>query len=125
MSPLAIPEPPRLVRAAATPVAGSALQNGTPTFLAYTTPNDGQLHHYLLVAFLNVTVAQTGGLIILAGTCLGQAANINPVFAGGAGAGVSRFSAGGVVDPNTAITVGQFTAMTAGAAQFAGALFVC
>ena len=53
---------PLMQLVATTGVNGFALQNGTPTILTWTPPNDGQVHRVLLIAQENVTVAETGGL---------------------------------------------------------------
>lgn len=42
---------------------GFALQNGTPTILSWTAPNDGNLHSVILTASIIVTSAETGGAV--------------------------------------------------------------
>lgn len=112
---------PRLV--ATTGVGGAALQNGTPTILTWTAPNDGKLHFASIFASVSVALTQTGGSCSFNWTSGGIAIS-HSVFPGGAatgsGAGPSNnFSV--AVDPGTTVTFAQATAMTAGtAAVYAG-----
>ena len=52
-----------LTRVATTGPNGFALQNGTPTILSWTAPNDGALHDVLIMATEEITVALTGGIV--------------------------------------------------------------
>lgn len=56
---------PALALQAATPAAGFALQNATPTVLSWTAPADGLLHRVAVFAALDVTVATTGGALFV------------------------------------------------------------
>ena len=107
---------------ASTPAAGFALQNGTPVIITWTAPNDGKLHPVLVVAALDVTVAETGGAVgvtVAAGAGLGVT---NPIFAGGKGIGNYQGADSGVPDtnlvlgPGQTVTVAQTSALTLGAA---------
>jgi hypothetical protein len=52
-----------LAKQAATPAAGFALQNATPTVISWTAPNDGNIHRVLVFAAMSVTSPLTGGEI--------------------------------------------------------------
>jgi hypothetical protein len=104
-----------------TPAAGFALQNGTPTILSFTTPNDGQAHGYSVATTLNVTVAETGGAVQLTWTSQGVAFAAT-VYAGGSGTGTNNVNSACVADPNTVVTLKQSTALTAGTASVAAAI---
>lgn len=109
-----------LGKLAATPLAGFALQNGTPTIISWTAPNDGKLHRFLLSATQHVTSAQTGGGVNVTYTAPdGSAGTLFP-FGAGNGVGVSgplAASQGPVeVEAGSTVTVVQGGALTAGAA---------
>lgn len=96
--------------------AGTALQNGTPTFLTWNVPNDGNDHQFTVTSFLNVTLAETGGLVTCSYTGPGgSATSFNPQ-AGAQAAGVNATSNTRIAQPGTTVTVAQATALTAGAA---------
>ena len=113
------------VLVAETPAAGVALQNGTPVFLSWTAPNDGNLHEFELVASLQVTSGETGGAVGLSFTFPGGAAATPNVFAAGLGAGTVNSSVAGkrLVAPGTTVTLAQTSALTAGAAQLMAQLW--
>ena len=105
---------------AASPLAGVALVNGTPTILTWTAPNDGKLHRVLINAYGFVTSAQTGGQITFNYTDpAGNAVNGATLMPGGAGAGPQlpgTFTR--LLGPGGTLTILQFSAQTAGAATF-------
>lgn len=106
---------------AATPFAGTALINGTATILTWTTPNDGKLHRFLIYAALLVATSETGGLIQVGWFGPGGATIQNTqLFAAGLAAFTQAYAPnaipGLVAAPNTAVTVAQNSALTAGAA---------
>ena len=103
---------------AATPVAGFALQNGTPTILTWTPPNDGLEHRFIIQAAISVASTETGGALIVTGTNPDGTAFSHVLTSGGSAAGdvqpgnfFMRVSKAGSV-----VTVQQSTALTAGAA---------
>jgi hypothetical protein len=104
---------------ATTGTAGYALVNGTGTILTWTAPNDGQLHRFTVFAAMNVTSGQTGGNVDLNFTLPDSSGPYAwGLFSGGQGTGFN-YSQGGhlvVVKANTAVTVTQSSAQTAGAA---------
>ncbi len=102
---------------AATPAAGFALQNGTPTILTWVVPNDGALHTLNIVMTLHVTSLETGGQITVTTTDpSGTAAN--PVaFAGGAAAGSTPQQYQRLLQAGSTVTLAQTSALTAGAAS--------
>jgi hypothetical protein len=106
-----------LVKQAATPVAGFALQNATPTILSWTAPNNGQVHRFWLIAVQHVTSLETGGEVDLAFT-LPDGTTVSGVvmFAAGSSAGASSANIPRLIESGTAVTITQATALTAGAA---------
>lgn len=111
------PVQPSLKKVAATANAGFALQNGTPTILTFTAPNDGQNHRYELYTEKHVTTAETGGAVQLSFTTPDAALGVSTFFPGGQAAGV--FLPAGpqqiLVGPGTTVTVSQSSALTVGA----------
>jgi hypothetical protein len=106
-----------LTRRAITPAGGFALQNGVPTIITWTTPNDGQPHRFQVSAAQNVTVAETAGAVQITYTDpAGNPATV-ALFPGASGAGAQYGSADRLAAPNTAISVAQSSALTAGAAS--------
>jgi len=108
------------VLVATTGESGFALQNGTPTIISWTAPNDGNLHRVQLFFLVDVTSTQTGGAV--------QAQPISPlgdtafivVFAGGASSGTSHGPANATtftIGPNTTFSLVQSSAQSAGAAK--------
>lgn len=103
---------------ARTPAGGFALQNGTPTILSWTAPNDGQEHQAIVAATLTVSAAETGGQVFMRWTSGGVAqvqTAFNPNLAAGA-----FYQLVALVDPGTTIHLDQNTALTAGAATVTG-----
>lgn len=103
---------------AATPVTGFALQNGTPSIISWTPPNDGLLHYAAIFACLDVTSAETGGEVDVNFTAPSGNAG-SGVLAGG-GHGVVTLPANTYMVPvkaGSAIAVVQGSALTAGAAK--------
>jgi hypothetical protein len=101
---------------AATPVAGFALQNATPTILTWTAPNDGALHRVLLMINLHVTSAETGGSIGVT-IPLPDGSSLTPTInAGGFGAGVQAYTYTDFVKAGGTTTFSQTGALTGGAA---------
>src|SRR5579862_5196763 len=113
---------PVLAAQAATPLAGTALVNGTPNLLQWTAPNDGQVHSFNVAATAHVTLALTGGQIQVKWTSAGVN-QVSTLLAGGEAAGtyVGLFLGNGgngpqQCDPGTTVTIQQTSAVTAGAA---------
>jgi hypothetical protein len=106
-----------LALVAATPLAGVALQNGTPTFLTWQVPNDGQNHTVFGVATWHATVAGTGGRVNVAGLAPDGSALATQIQAAGQAVGTGQGGVNLIVAPNQQITVVQSTALTAGAVQ--------
>lgn len=101
----------------ATPVAGTALINGTQTICTWTTPNDGLLHRVLAFGSLNVTSGQTGGVVNFSGVIPSLGTANDALFAGGQAIGsYMGFGPAAIVGPNQTVTINQATALTAGAA---------
>jgi hypothetical protein len=115
-----------LTQVAATPAAGAALVNGTPTILSWTAPNDGQLHSFMIGGLLDVTANETGGAIEVDWTNLGGGQAFT-LYAAGLAAGLyypsSSFTQPVVVQPGTTVTIKQASALTAGAAKLALILY--
>lgn len=112
---------PVLELQAATPFAGTALINGTATVLTWTTPNDGKLHRFLIYAALLVATTETGGLVQVGWFGPGGATiQQTQLYAAGLAAFTQAYAPnaipGLVAAPNTAVTVAQNSALTAGAA---------
>jgi hypothetical protein len=102
---------------AATPAAGFALQNGTPTILTWTPPNDGKLHRFIVFASLVVGSAETGGAIAQGFTDPSGVSRSQALFNGGLGAGFAspnNFSY--TVQGGQPVTIAQSSALTVGAA---------
>lgn len=103
---------------ATTGASGFALQNGTPTILTWTAPNDGQIHRIIASGSVYVSIAETGGHVTLGGTLPnGQALNAQNISTGGFGVGV--VVSGPImtyIAAGTTVTVVQASALTAGAA---------
>ena len=105
-----------IAKQAATSTSGYTLVNGTGTIITWTTPNDGALHRAMMFGSLNVTTPETGGQIQMHYTDPGGTANATPMWPGGQ-SGVNTATAKLVVcKANTAVTISQDTALTAGAA---------
>lgn len=112
----------------ATPLAGFALQNGTPNIISYTTPNDGKIHFVFVAGEVVVSVGETGGQLSLNFTDPGGTPRSRSQDPGGHAAGYFDFgsSNGGqlvAVAPNTTVTLLQSVALTVGAAVVYAGLF--
>jgi hypothetical protein len=110
---------PGLFLQAATPVAGVALVNGTPTILSWTPPNDGKLHRFTYFASMVVTAPETGGTVGFQFDAPGNVFASWNIFAPNQGAGYSfgqTVLQGQVCAPGQPVTLVQITALTAGAA---------
>jgi hypothetical protein len=109
---------PALGLLAATPAAGFALQNATPTILTWTAPNDGNLHRVIVVGELIVTSGQTGGAVSLEFTDPGGTARTRTVWAGGLSSGYNNVPVGllQTVEAGTTVSVVQTSAQSGGAA---------
>lgn len=118
-----MPPLPALTLQRATPAAGFALQNGTPVIFTWTPPNDGQAHAVLIGANLDVTVAETGGGVVLTCNLPDGSAGNPPVFSGGAGVGTFSFSQFRMVQAGQPVTLQQSSALTLGAAVLFAALW--
>jgi hypothetical protein len=109
---------PSLQRQAATPLAGVALVNGTPTILSWTAPNDGQQHRALIWANAIVGTATVGGAVNVTWTDpsgTGQAWTILPGTQASTGWEYSISQVPNIIiKAGTPVTVTQ-TALTAGA----------
>ena len=108
-----------LTRVATTGADGFALENGTPTILSWTAPNDGELHTVFISAALAVSSALTGGEVAWSQTAIDAPAWGDSFFGGGVGTGTYQASAGTVVlrgNGTDTVKVTQASAVTAGAA---------
>jgi hypothetical protein len=113
--PFASPTPLQIQ--AATPAAGFALQNGTPTIISWTAPNDGQNHRVLILGEVSISVLEVGGAIQAAYTPPAGGAQVATLNAGGLGISVSALTVfARVVGPGTTVQVNQSSALTAGTA---------
>lgn len=108
---------PPLQLVAATPVAGFALQNGTPNILTWNVPNDGQLHFLFCPVNLEVITLETGGAVTLAFTLPDGSPFTSSVFGGGAAAGFSGSTNTRFVQAGSVVTLSQTSALTAGSAK--------
>lgn len=98
-----------------TPVAGFALQNGTPIILTWTAPNDGNPHRVLIVATLDVSVVEVGGLVQMRTLDPAGVVVFSQVFAAGQAVGGHNALVGAVVQPGQAASLNQTNALTSGA----------
>ena len=115
-----------LTRVATTGTGGFALENGTPTILTWTAPDDGQLHTVIVAGYSQVTSAFTGGPVTLHRTALPwynvvlNSSDGVGYWMFGAGAGGGNDASSGIVvhtvQPGETITLTQDAAVTAGAA---------
>jgi hypothetical protein len=109
--------PSGLTKVADTGAAGFALQNGTPTILTWTAPNDGQSHVVVIGMLLDVATSETGGEIAVNLLLPNGHNNAVATYAAGLTAGLHSNPATFVycVPPGTVLSVEQYTALTAGA----------
>jgi hypothetical protein len=105
---------------ATTGTAGYPLEDATPNIIAWTAPNDGNMHRVLISLGMNVSSATTGGQISVTFTDPGGnvhsnqsmiAASRSAGFSGNAGA-FACFP----IEAGSTVTISQSTDMTAGAA---------
>jgi hypothetical protein len=116
-----------LTLAAATPVTGYTLLNGTGTILSAAVPADGNLHHVAIFAVLCVSAADTGGQIALNVT---NPDGVQRTFtlmanslASGANPGASLNQLWPVA-PGSTVLIEQFQPLTVGAAVFYGSIWL-
>jgi hypothetical protein len=107
---------PAMSLQAATPLAGFALQNGTPAILAWTAPADGKMHRVTLLVTQHVTSGETGGQLSFSFFAPDGSGPGVLSFAGGFGSGFAGIEQAAVIAPGTTVTFGQATALTAGVA---------
>lgn len=114
-----------LVLQASSPLAGFPMVNGTPTFVTWTTPNDGQLHWVFIAAYLHASSDMTGGELGNGFTDPQGNAVLDDVFVpGGQPSGFSQWQTNLVpCKAGTAVTVYQATALTIGTAQAWGGIW--
>jgi hypothetical protein len=103
---------------AATPVSGFALVNGTPNILTWAAPNDGKLHRVMIFATLQVTSAETGGVVEITYFNPGGNFDSDGVFSGNLGNGPYPLSNVFplTIQAGSAFSIKQSSALTAGAA---------
>lgn len=108
--------PAALGLVAATPVAGFAKQNATPTILTWTAPNDGNQHRFIVFASQTVSTTETGGAISTSETAPGGGVQTGAgnLFAGAKNAGTYHQIDGAIVEAGTTVTVSQTTALSLG-----------
>jgi len=106
-------------QATSTPAAGTALINGTQTLATWTAPNDGLNHRVSVRLTLDVTVAATGGAIGMSYTAPdGTVTSSQTFITGSQGLGTHVLPFNDIViAPNTAFSVQQVSALTAGTAS--------
>lgn len=99
--------------------------NNTVTLFSAATPNDGKQHMLILVGYVIVTVAQTGGTLVFTWNENGTLPNATVDPGGHAAAGTFPFtSVVTVADPFTNCALNQTTNLTAGAATVTYQLFM-
>jgi hypothetical protein len=116
--------PPLQLQASTFPLygpAGFALQNGTPTIIQWTPPNDGLMHRFMIGVSFLVTSAETGGSLQVTYNDPGGGGRIRQLFAAGQAAGY--YNGQGttpamltICEGGVPVIVEQSTALTAGAA---------
>jgi len=105
-----------LQQLAATPVAGFALQNGTPTILTWAVPNDGLLHRVLVISTMDVTSTETGGGVVVNVTLPDGTTGQPTLYSSGKSAGmVNANYVACQVKAGSTVTVAQASALTGGA----------
>lgn len=112
---------------AATAAAGFTLANSTGTIVTWTTPNDGAIHHFSVIAYTYSTSAMTGGQINYAFTDpAGHAISGVSLVNGGIATNSSNWNDIQLIcQANTAVTISQGTALTAGAAKCWAEIWGC
>jgi hypothetical protein len=110
---------PGLVLQAGTAVAGYTLVNGTGNVITWTSPNDGAVHRAMIILNKVVTSNETGGQIQATLTDMGGNSRTVTIFNGGAAQGIQTPTGLAAcflfIQANTALTVKQSSALTAGA----------
>jgi hypothetical protein len=102
---------------ASTGLAGFNLQNGTPTLISWTPPNDGFVHYALVVCTVHTTSGETGGAMAGSYTSPdGGAVGAPGLQAGGAGVGVTTAQSVFMCQGGQPVSVKQSSALTLGAA---------
>lgn len=106
---------------AQTPAAGFALQNGTPSILSWTAPDDGKMHQFGVISVTHVTSNETGGGVEALYTSFTGASNTHFTTLLSANLTTDTIGQGGttlygIVAPGTAVTLQQISALTGGAA---------
>jgi hypothetical protein len=112
-----IPSPVLQQLLASTGMPGFPLVNATPNILAWTAPNDGNMHRIQVFGCVSVSSAETGGAITVAVHDPAGILGTHTIQAGGAGAGSANLTGEPLVlAPGTTVTVAQGSALSAGAA---------
>jgi hypothetical protein len=103
---------------AATPVAGVALVNGTPSILTWTAPADGAQHRVSVLATLDVTSTETGGAVGVTVTAPDGTSGTLSLFAGAHTAALYGPVAPMdlIIESGSTVTIAQTSALTGGAA---------
>jgi hypothetical protein len=114
---------PPLQQQAAVGDAGFALQNATPTIISWTAPNDGHKHRWLILCTINVTSAETGGIVVASFTLAGVLSQPQLTAGGSAAQIVNANYRGGLCDPGTTVSIIQQSALSAGAATLFGEIW--
>lgn len=117
--------PPTLSLVATTGPAGTPLTAGTPTFLTWTAPNDGNMHRIIVFTAMQVSSADTGGAVGLGWTqpSGNSQAPASQIFAANLGTGPQWNSQLRLVAPGSTVTIQQSSALTVGAAIFYGEIW--
>lgn len=111
------PQATQLRLLAATPPGGFALQNGTPSILSYTFPNDGFNHRFIIICSIVVSTLETGGAVTQTYTAPGGTPSVPQITGGGSAVGTVQANyRAGISGSGTAVTIQQSSALTAGAA---------
>jgi hypothetical protein len=107
-------------------IGGVPLVNGTPTFLSWTAPNDGLMRWAFIAAYLHASSTMTGGELGNGFTDpQGNTVSDTVFVPGSQSSGFSQWQTNLVpIQAGTAVTVFQATALTAGAAQAWGGIWV-
>lgn len=112
--------PAGLASKAATPAAGFALQNATPTIISWTAPADGANHRAEILGEVVISSTETGGSIQVQFTCPDGGTRTLNLINGGLGAGIQVAAFAGnnsfIIASGSTVNVNQSTALTAGAA---------
>jgi hypothetical protein len=109
---------PPLQKQAATPLAGVALVNGTPTILSWTAPADGLLHRVQIFAAMIIGSLETGGVVTATVTTPDGTVVSWNLFSGTQGGGFNYATSNffPVIKAGSTVTIAQNTALTGGSA---------